>query len=240
MDTLNNEPQTSCSVVYLGRTGYLQARELQKVLHRKVSEGSLSSILLLLEHPHIYTLGRRGKLSDILVSENTLTELGITVYHTDRGGEVTYHGPGQLVGYPIINLKSSKTGLGPLKYVKALEATLIVTLKEFGLSGENFRRPTGVWVENNKIAAIGVKVSKGTTLHGFALNVNPDLSYFDHVVPCGMPDGQITSIADSLARIVLIDDVKPVLIRNFGQVFGWKMQQLTLEDLTQLTIEHNE
>lgn len=217
----------------------MQARELQKVLHRKVSEGSLSSILLLLEHPHIYTLGRRGKLSDILVSENTLTELGITVYHTDRGGEVTYHGPGQLVGYPIINLKSSKTELGPLKYVKALETTLIVTLEEFGLSGENFRRPTGVWVENNKIAAIGVKVSKGTTLHGFALNVSPDLSYFDHIVPCGMPDGRITSISNSLDRIVLIDDVRPALIRNFGQVFGWKMQQLKLEDLTQRTIEYN-
>ena len=217
----------------------MQARELQKVLHRKVSEGSLSSILLLLEHPHIYTLGRRGKLSDILVSENTLTELGITVYHTDRGGEVTYHGPGQLVGYPIINLKSSKPELGPLKYVKALETTLIVTLEEFGLSGENFRRPTGVWVENNKIAAIGVKVSKGTTLHGFALNVSPDLSYFDHIVPCGMPDGRITSISNSLDRIVLIDDVRPALIRNFGQVFGWKMQQLKLEDLTQRTIEYN-
>ena len=238
MDTLNNEPQTSCLVVYLGRTGYLQARELQKALHKKVSAGSLSPVLLLLEHPHVYTLGRRGKVSDILASESTLTKLGVTVYHTDRGGEVTYHGPGQLVGYPIINLKSWKAG--PLKYVRALETTLIATLEEFGLSGENFRRPTGVWVDDNKIAAIGVKVSKGATLHGFALNVNPDLSYFDHVVPCGMPDGQITSIADSLARIVLIDDVKPVLIRNFGQVFGWKMQELTLEDLTQLTIEHNE
>ena len=238
MNPLNNESQSSCSVVYLGRTGYLQARKLQKVLHRKVSEGILSPILLLLEHPHVYTLGRRGKLSDIRASENTLTELGIAVYNTDRGGEATYHGPGQLIGYPIINLKSWKSG--PLKYVKALEATLIATLEEFGLSGENFRRPTGVWVENNKIAAIGVKVSKGATLHGFALNVNPDLSYFDHIVPCGMPDVQTTSIANLLDRIVLIDDVRQVLIRNFRQVFGWKMQQLTPEDLTHIATEYNE
>ncbi len=238
MKPINNEPQKSCSVVYLGRTGYLQARKLQKVLHRKVSEGSLSSILLLLEHPHVYTLGRRGKFSDILASENKLTELGIAVYNTDRGGEATYHGPGQLIGYPIINLKSWNSG--PLKYVKALEATLIATLEEFGLAGENFRRPTGVWIEDNKIAAIGVKVSKGATLHGFALNVNPDLSYFDHIVPCGMPNGQTTSISELLDYIVLVDDVRQVLIRNFGQIFGWKMQHLTPEDLTQLATEYDE
>ena len=236
MDTITSYSQTSCLVVYLGKTGYVQAQELQKTLHRKVAQGSLPPVLLLLEHPHVYTLGRRGKLSDILASESTLTKLGITVHHSDRGGQVTYHGPGQLVGYPIINLKSWKSG--PLKYVRALEATLIATLDEFGVLGKNFG-PTGVWVDDNKIAAIGVKVSKGATLHGFALNVNPDLSYFDHVVPCGIPNGQVTSITDSLARIVLIDDVRPVLTRQFGQIFGLEMQQLTPEDLDRLANEHN-
>ena len=154
---------------------------MQLRLHEEVAEGRKPDTLLLVEHPNVYTLGRRGQLSDILIDEDELERLGIEVHYTDRGGEVTYHGPGQLVGYPILNLR--RWGGGPLKYVRSLEQVLTETLSDFGVRAESEGHPTGVWVEDRKIAAIGVKVSRRTTTHGFALNVCPDLSYFDHIVP---------------------------------------------------------
>ena len=228
MNAISTCSRTSCLAASLGQVDYIPAWDLQKSLHQRVVEGLLPNLLLLLEHPHVYTLGRRGKASDILVSDEKLAGLGAEIHHIDRGGEATYHGPGQLVGYPIISLRAWKGG--PLKYVRALEETLIATLAEFGIRGESTDRPTGVWVGRNKIAAIGVKVSRGATMHGFALNVNPDLSYFDHVVPCGMPDSQVTSMSDLLSQIVQIEQVVPILVRHFGQVFGWEMEQATLEE----------
>ncbi len=180
-------------------------------------------MLLLLEHPHVYTLGRRGQEDDILIDAEMLESLGIEVHHTDRGGEVTYHGPGQLVGYPILNLR--RWGGGPLKYVRALERTLIETLAVYGIQAVSEGRPTGVWVEERKIAAIGVKVSRRVTTHGFALNVCPDLSYFDHIVPCGMPDRRATSLSVELGRTVSVSDVAAVAVERFGAVFGLRMEQ---------------
>ena len=170
-----------CLVVDLGSVDYPDALALQRELHHRVTKGDLPALLLLLQHPHVYTLGRRGSQSDILVPANTLRELDAEMYHTDRGGEVTYHGPGQLVGYPILDLRAA--GLGPLAYVRALERVIISTLAELGIRATAEDRPTGVWVDDAKIAAIGVRVSRGVTMHGFALNVNPDLSYFNHIVP---------------------------------------------------------
>ena len=209
--------------VSLGLVPYRDAWDIQLRLHAEVADGHRPDTLLLVEHPHVYTLGRRGQENDILIDVDELESLGIEVHRTDRGGEVTYHGPGQLVGYPILNLR--RWGGGPLMYVRALERVLIETLAEFGVSAESEGHPTGVWVEDRKIAAIGVKVSRRTTTHGFALNVCPDLSYFDHIVPCGMPDSTVTSLSLELGREVAVSEVAPVLVEQFGTVFGLRMEQ---------------
>ena len=207
--------------VSLGLVPYRDAWDIQLRLGTEVADGRRPDTLLLVEHPHVYTLGRRGQERDILVGAAELARLGVEVHHTDRGGEVTYHGPGQLVGYPVMNLR--RWGGGPLKYVRALERTLIETLEEFGVGAESEGRPTGVWVEDRKIAAIGVKVSRRVTTHGFALNVCPDLSYFDHIVPCGMPDSRVTSLSAEIGREVAVSEVAPVLVERFGVVLGLRM-----------------
>ena len=189
-------------------------------MHEEVVGGCGPDTLLLLEHPHTYTLGRRGREDDILIEQSELDRLGIEVHHTDRGGEVTYHGPGQIVGYPIIDLRRWRGG--PLKYVRALEQVIIEALAEFGIVGAAEGHPTGVWVEDRKIAAIGVKVGRRVTTHGFALNVSTDLSYFQHIVPCGIPMAQVTSVSRELGETVSVDEVIPVVVEKFGKVFGFK------------------
>ena len=207
------------SLIHLGIVPYLGAWDLQLHLHKQVAEGLRPDTLVLLEHPHTYTLGRRGRMDDILIGQSELDRLGIEVHHTDRGGEVTYHGPGQLVGYPIIDLR--RWGGGPLKYVRALEQVIAETLAEFGVRATSEGYPTGVWVEDRKIAAIGVKVGRRVTTHGFALNVSTDLSYFQHIVPCGMPSAQVTSVSLELGETVCITDVVPIVAEKFGEVFGF-------------------
>ena len=215
---MTTDIKSQAVAVSLGPVPYREAWDIQLRLHAEVADGRKSDTLLLVEHPHVYTLGRRGQEHHILIDGDGLERLGIEVHHTDRGGEVTYHGPGQLVGYPILNLR--RWGGGPLKYVRALERVLIETLAEFGVVAESEGHPTGVWVEDRKIAAIGVKVSRRVTTHGFALNVCPDLSYFDHIVPCGMPDSRVTSLSLELGREVAVGEVAPVLVKRFGEVFG--------------------
>ena len=216
-----------CAAVSLGVVGYADALELQRRLHRQVADGALPDLLLLLEHPHVYTLGRRGREEDLLCTEKE--RLGVEVHRTDRGGEVTYHGPGQLVGYPIVDLR--RWGGGPLVYVRALEAVLSATLGEFGLSPHSGEKPTGVWVGDAKIAAIGVKISRGVTMHGFALNVAPDLSYFGRIVPCGMPDAQVTSMAALRTGEMTVEQVVPVLTERFGETFGLRVSRRSLEEV---------
>lgn len=211
-----------CIISYLGLVPYQQAWDLQRRLHEEVAEGRRADTLLLLEHPHVYTLGRRGQDSDVLVDETRLAELGVEVHHIDRGGEVTYHGPGQLVGYPVIDL--SRMGGGPLKYVRTLEQTLIDTLSEFGIVAEAEDRPTGVWIGDAKIASIGVKVGRGVTTHGFALNVDPDLTYFDHIIACGLPDAAATSISRELGRRVSVEDVATALAPQFADRFDLNVE----------------
>lgn len=198
---------------------YKDAWDLQLHVHSEVAEGNSPDTLLLLEHPHTFTLGRRGNTDDILIDHAELDRLGIEVHHTDRGGEVTYHGPGQLVGYPIIDIK--RWGGGPLKYVRALERVIADTLEQFGISGASEGQPTGVWVDDRKIAAIGVKVGRRVTTHGFALNVSTDLGFFEHIVPCGMPLAPVTSIVQERGDAVCVDDVSSVLERQFGRVLGF-------------------
>jgi lipoate-protein ligase B len=216
-------------VVRLGRVGYIRAWELQRRIHTRVAEGRLPNVLLLLEHPHVYTLGRRGKLSDVLASATELEALGAEIHHTDRGGEVTHHGPGQVVGYPVIDVR--KWGGGPLRYVRTLEEALVATLADFGIRAERGERPTGVWVGDAKVAAIGVKISRGVSTHGFALNVDPDLSYFDHIVPCGMPGAQVASMSSLTSEAISVEQVAPVLAQHFGDAFDWAVQPATEEEL---------
>lgn len=203
-------------VVELGIMPYKEALDLQLELHSQVADGRRPDTLLLLEHPHTFTLGRRGRMEDILIDRAELDRLGVEVHHTDRGGEVTYHGPGQLVGYPIIDLRRWRGG--PLKYVRALERMLADTLDAFGISATSEGHPTGVWVDDKKIAAIGVKVGRRVTTHGFALNVSPDLRFFKYIVPCGMPQSSVTSIERESLGDVRFDEVMAVLVRQFGRV----------------------
>ena len=218
-----------CLAVELGSLDYPAALALQRDLHRRVASGDLPALLLLLQHPHVYTLGRRGSETDILAPDEALRELNADVYHTDRGGEATYHGPGQLVGYPILDLRAA--GLGPLAYVRALEEIIISTLAELGIPATAGDKPTGVWVGDAKIAAIGVRVSRGATMHGFALNVNPDLSYFNHVVPCGMPNASVTSIAEQGLELE-IPGVIDILMKHFANVLNYSIIHTTIETIT--------
>ena len=215
-----------CTATFLGRLEYARAWDLQRRLHGEVADGTRPDLLLLLEHPHVFTLGRRGKSEDILTDPDTLSSLGVEVHAIDRGGEATYHGPGQLVCYPIVSLR--RWNGGPLKYVQALQETLVATLGEFGIEAESADKPTGVWVGDAKIAAIGVKMSRGVTMHGMALNVAPDLSFFDRIVPCGMPGVAVTSMSSLMERDVQVEDVVPVIARHFGRVMGYRMEPLAV------------
>ena len=226
-------PKQKCKAVYLGEVPYVRAWEIQRRLHQRVVDGDVPDTLLLLEHPHVYTLGRRGKDSDILADPQELARLGAEVRSVDRGGEATYHGPGQLVGYPIVDLRA--WGRGPLRYVRTLEKALVATMADFGIQAETGDRPTGVWVGDAKVGAIGVRISRGVTMHGFALNVDPDLSYFDRIVPCGMPEGQVTSMASLLSRELQVGEVVPALARRFGEAFGLEIGWADAKEAVELT-----
>ena len=213
----------------MGRVDYLAAWDLQKQLVQRRAQGEIPDVLLLLEHPHVYTIGRRGSRSDVLTSPEELERLGIAVYEVDRGGEVTYHGPGQLVGYPILGLRS----LGPLRYVRALESALIDALREYGLAAYAVPGRTGVWVgtegEERKIAAIGLRVSRGVASHGFALNVSTDLRYFDGIVPCGVDDRQATSMERETGRNVDITQVRGLVLRRLARQLGLDIVEASAE-----------
>ena len=218
----------TCMLARLGLMDYLRAWDVQKSIALRRGSGCLSDILVLVEHPHTYTMGRRGKISDVLLSETTLNRMGISVCYVDRGGEVTYHGPGQIVGYPIVDVRSLG---GPVKYVRTLESVLTRTLSDFGLEANRLENSPGVWVGEEKIAAIGVKIARGITTHGFALNVNPDLAYFEGIVPCGVKDMRVTSIEKLLERPVRMDDVAMRVAYHFGVLFDRSMEEVSASHL---------
>lgn len=210
-----------CRAVWLGDLDYQKAYDLQLSLVEKVLSGQEPNTLLMLEHPHVYTKGRLSKDSDVLLTEEELAAKGIPVYETDRGGQVTYHGPGQLVVYPIVNLKDWG---GPVKYVRALEQVVIATLTEMGITANRESGNTGVWTSQGKLSAIGVKISRGIAFHGFALNVNTDLAYYQNIIPCGIADRPVTSMASILGQPVDIDLVRYGMVYQFGREFGWRME----------------
>ena len=224
-------PSNTCRATWLGTVDYLEARELQLALLEKVHAGAEPNTMLLLEHPHVYTKGRLSKQTDVLLPEEELAARGIPVYETDRGGQVTYHGPGQLVIYPIINLREWG---GPVKYVRALEQVVIGTLAEMGITANCESGNTGVWTDQGKIAAIGVKISRGIAFHGLALNVNTDLSLYQNIVPCGIADRSVTSMAAILGDPVDLELVRYGMVYQFGREFGFRMEDGVSENLVSI------
>jgi lipoyl(octanoyl) transferase len=206
------------TVIQLGRTDYKQCWDLQQRLHDRRVTGSLLDTLLLTEHDHVYTIGKTGDENHLLADQAELLSRGVSVYHNDRGGDITYHGPGQLVGYPILDLNNHYLDLH--RYLRDLEEVIIGTLREFGISSQRDSGYTGVWVGTEKICAIGVKTSRWVTMHGFALNVNTDLSFFARIIPCGIFEKGVTSMAQILGGAVDGEVVATIVTKEFGRVFG--------------------
>jgi lipoic acid synthetase len=203
---------------WLGRLPYVEAWDLQRAIHEgRVAGRHDDDYLLLLEHPHVYTIGRFSPGTNVLLSPEAVAALGAEVHQVDRGGDVTYHGPGQLVGYPLVHLGSKPDVVG---HVRRLEQVLIGVLDDLGIAAWSEDGFPGVWTASGKIGAIGVRTSRKVTMHGFALNVTTDLSYFQHIVPCGIPDRPVTSIAEILGRKVSLEEVVDLLMPRFVEVFG--------------------
>jgi lipoate-protein ligase B len=214
----------------LGLQPYEHALELQHQLVTARREGRIEDTLLLLRHPPVITLGRRGNEEHILASREWLHEHGIQVHRVERGGDVTYHGPGQLVGYPIMDLTQHRTDVG--WYMHCLEEVLIRTLADFGLTSRRLPGNIGVWLDDRrKIASLGVRIESWITYHGFALNVAQDVSHFQLIVPCGLTDKEITSMEKALGRPVDITMVGERVVDNFCTVFDMKPRQISPEEL---------
>jgi lipoyl(octanoyl) transferase len=208
-----------CQVRELGRIAYGPALGLQQQLIAARKAGTAPDHLLLLEHPHVITLGRNGRQENLLASEEIMERAGISFFPTDRGGDVTYHGPGQLVAYPIMDLREWKRDVGA--FVRAVEQTIIDTLADYGIEAGRIPKLTGVWVGERKIAAIGVHISRWVTSHGLALNVSTDMSYFQYIVPCGLTK-PVTSMAQLGVRADL-EEVSRSLAAHFGRNFDCEM-----------------
>jgi lipoyl(octanoyl) transferase len=219
--------------VELGFIGYADALALQRRLVVARKAGLMEDVLLLCEHPHVITLGRNGKREHLLASENVLRQKGVEFHETDRGGDITYHGPGQIVGYPILDLGAIRRDVH--WYVRMLEEIMIRTTAEFGITAKRVAGRTGIWVDTagteEKLAAIGVHLSRWVTSHGFAYNVATDLRYFDLIVPCGIADRKATSLEKLLARSVRRNEVVPKLASHFGDLFEFRLREITPTEL---------
>lgn len=219
---------SSCEVRRLGRLAFAEAFALQRNLVARRQQGTIADQLLLVEHPHTITLGRNGKPQHLLASEAALRAAGIVFAETDRGGDITYHGPGQVVGYPIIDLREWKRDVAA--YVRALEQVMLDVVASYGLEGVRVPGCTGVWVGDAKIGAIGVHISRWVTSHGFAFNVQTDLRYFQYIVPCGLTK-PVTSLAELGIRAE-VREVEDRLAQAFGRVFG---REILLGEQPELT-----
>jgi len=210
-------PNKSCILSTLPETPYLEYWQLQKnILSRKL-QYAYPDALILVEHPHTFTIGRNGNRSHIFLSDQTLERMGIPIYQVDRGGQVTYHGPGQIVSYPIIDVTNMG---GVARYVNALEEVIIQVMSDFSLNAHRSPNQRGVWIEDNKIGSIGIKITRRIATHGFSINVNNDLSYFDNIIPCGEKDTKLTSMERVMGATINIKDVYSRIAYQFGQIFG--------------------
>jgi lipoyl(octanoyl) transferase len=247
---------TKCLIVDLGLIGYAEAFELQKRIVAARKADAIGDVLLLCEHPHVITLGRSGKRENLLASERVLAQKGVEFHATNRGGDITYHGPGQIVGYPVIQLAAIRRDV--VWYVRMLEEVMIRTCANFGIVARREEGKTGAWIDPpdeetakdspqraqssqssgnsqgvaaEKIGAIGVHISRWVTSHGFAFNVATDLRYFELIVPCGIAERKATSLEKVLGRAVKRNEAAPKLVEHFGEVFGREPQQTTREEL---------
>lgn len=226
----------------LGLKEYQEAWDYQEILFHDIKNAKIRNFelpqcealpkmnfLLFCEHPHVYTIGKSGKDANLLINDKQLEEKGAHVFHSDRGGDITYHGPGQIVGYPILDLEDF--GLGIRSYITGLEEAIINTLTEYGIQGERLEGATGVWLDINiprktrKICAMGVRASRHVTMHGFAFNVNTNLDYFGYINPCGFTDKGVTSLQKELGREIDIEEVKVKLQKNIAQVFDMNLEE---------------
>ena len=201
----------------LGTVDYAEAHRLQKELQAKRISGEIGDTVLLLEHPPVLTMGRSAKEQHVLAAPEVLAARGISVHEVGRGGDVTYHGPGQLVAYPIIDLKPDRRDVR--KYMWSLEETMIRTCADFGLSATRVEGLNGAWVGDRKVGAVGVRISRWVTMHGLALNANSDLTHFDLIVPCGIQDKKVTSLSAEIGRTVFATDVIDPLARHFAELY---------------------
>jgi lipoyl(octanoyl) transferase len=241
---------TACWIVDLGLIGYAEAFALQKRVVAARKAEAIGDVLLLCEHPHVITLGRSGKRENLLASERVLAQKGVGFHATNRGGDITYHGPGQIVGYPVIQLAAIRRDV--VWYVRMLEEVMIRTCADFGIAARREEGKTGAWIDPQKkdsqqraqssqssekaeaaekIGAIGVHISRWVTSHGFAFNVATDLRYFELIVPCGIAERKATSLEKFLGRAVKRNEVAPKLVGHFGEVFGREPRQSTREEL---------
>ncbi len=235
-----------CLTVNLGLIGYAEAYALQKRIVAARKAEAIEDVLLLCEHPHVITQGRNGKREHLLVGEHVLRQKGVEFYETSRGGDITYHGPGQIVGYPILNLGEIRRDV--VWYVRMLEEAMIRATAEFGITAGREPGKTGVWVEfaedgsslatrhsplatSEKLGAIGVHISRWITSHGFAYNVSTDLRFFDLIVPCGIADRKATSLEKVLGRTVKESEVAPRIARHLGELFGLELKNNSKEEL---------
>ena len=214
---MSHTPDSTLRVRWLGRVEYDESRDLQRAIWEGKTAGrSGDDYVLLLEHPHTYTVGRNGDGSNLTVERSSLADIGATIHDVDRGGDITYHGPGQLVGYPIVDVPKLDNGFDAVGHVRRIERMLIDVLAELGIRAWTEDGFTGVWTEQGKIAAIGVRVSRGVSTHGFALNVSPDMTYFGNIVPCGIEDRPVTSVVEVLGHQMSIQEVVDVLVPHLN------------------------
>jgi len=218
-------------LVNLDLVPYADALALQHRIVEARQRGALNDVLLLLEHPPVFTLGRNARDANILASRAALQQIGIDVFRVERGGDVTYHGPGQLIGYPILDLRDFRLDVG--WFVRSMEETLICALDDFGIRGARVEKLIGVWVGDAKIAQIGARIEQGITYHGFALNVDPNLAHFDLIVPCGIRDKSVTSIARALNAPIEMRAVRARVAARFAEVFDVELIEITREALEQ-------
>jgi lipoyl(octanoyl) transferase len=230
-----------CQIIDLGLIGYAEAYALQKRVAAARKAGAMEDVLLLCEHPHVITLGRSGRRENLLASEHVLRQKGVEFQATDRGGDITYHGPGQIVGYPILNLGAIRRDV--VWYVRMLEEAMIRATAEFGITAERVAGKTGIWVRagnsEEKLAAIGVRIGRWVTSHGFAYNVSTDLRNFELIVPCGIADRKATSLEKLLGRNVNEKEVEPRIAKHLGELLGLEMKEASKKELME-KLEHAE
>lgn len=230
---------TEVAFVDLGNIEYGAAWDLQESYMKKgldiksarfhnepLGEEAIKHYLFVCQHPHVYTLGKSGFMENLLINDERMKDLNVTFYKTNRGGDITYHGPGQMVAYPVLDLEQYFTDLG--RYMRSLEEAIILTLKEYGIESGRLKGSTGVWLDADnanarKICAMGVKSSRWITIHGLALNINTNLQFFNYIVPCGIVDKGVTSMAKELGKEIDEEEVKKIFIEKFAEVFDSEM-----------------